>query len=75
MELPWLKNKPKNQGGGSSIERDPDGGASLDRLVGMVSDEAFAAIQTKNRVGFREALRALVDVVRQQDEAEDDNGS
>jgi len=71
MELPWLKNKNKNQGGGSSIERYPDEGTSTDRLIDMVADELLAALQARDRAGFREALHAFVSVIQEEDEAQD----
>ncbi len=72
MELPFLKNKRKNQGGGGpvEVERVSDGG-SQDRLVGIVADEILSALQTRDRAGFREAFRAFVHIIQEQDEAED----
>lgn len=75
MEIPFLKNKTKNQGGGGpSIERTaaPTHEDSMgDDLMDQVADELLHAIETKNKKALRDALTALVLHIQDEDEKQD----
>lgn len=73
MELPWLKNK-RNQGGGGPTDikiRTPDDGGAVD-LMDQVVDELWEALSKKDKAMFREALRALVLDIQDEDKRQDE---
>jgi hypothetical protein len=76
MELPWLKNKTKHQGGGGPTvvkRRPPDGGGTLESdLMDQVVDELFQAIEKKDKALLREALKALVLHIQDEDAEQDE---
>ena len=77
MELPFLKNKSKNQGGGGPIERTAspthDTEGQMDEtLIDHVADEFFQAVETKNKKLLKEALAALISYIQEQDEIQDE---
>lgn len=60
MELPFLKNKKKNQGGGSSAEVErPSDDSNPEKLKGMITDELMDSFHKKDHRGFISALRAF----------------
>lgn len=69
MELPWLKNKNKYAGGGG-VERDSDE-SNPNKLIEAVAEELLSAWDRKDRSGFREALRAFVLMIKDQDRIQD----
>jgi hypothetical protein len=75
MELPWLKNKKNQGGGGPTVTkvRAPDDGGSMD-LMDSVVDEFWQAIETKDKALFKEALKALVLNIQDQDQSQDESG-
>lgn len=70
MELPFLKNKKKNQGGGGPTIREPDS-SSDSKLLSHVAGELLSSFEKRDRAGFKSALRALISLIRTQDEATD----
>lgn len=77
MELPFLKNK-KNQGGGGPYEvaRKSDDNLRADNqmendLMDQVADELLQAIETKNKTMLRDALKALVLHIQDEDAEQD----
>lgn len=66
-ELPFLKNKNKNQGGGGPVERKPDS-FSGDHLLGLISEEFLSALEKKDRQGLIQSLRAFVLHVKDEDQ-------
>lgn len=74
MELPWLKNKSKNQGGGGPTTvkmRPSDDGGAVD-LMDSVVDEFWQAIEKKDKALFKDALRALVLQIQDEDKLQDE---
>lgn len=74
MEIPFLKNKNKNSGGGSAIERTaaPTREANMDKdLMSQVWDELIQAIETKNKQMGMDALTALVLHIQDMDQQQD----
>ncbi len=76
MELPFLKNKKKNQGGGIAIEREASPTHDSDRnmddaLLDQVAEEFLKAIETKDKSLLREALGALVLHIQDEDREQD----
>lgn len=72
MELPFLKNKSNNQGGGGPAVklRAPDDGGAVD-LMDSVVDEFWQAIEKKDKALFKDALRALVLHIQDEDKSQD----
>lgn len=62
MELPFLKNK-KNQGGGGPTVRESE---SPDLMSGVL-DELIQAIETKDKALLIDALRAVILHVQDED--------
>lgn len=60
MELPFLKNK-KNQGGGGPavIEHTPDS-LTGDHMLRLIADELHTHMTKRNHAGALESLRAFV---------------
>ena len=73
MELPFLKNKQKNQGGtGPVVKADPTQENSMDDdLLSQVWDELLHAFETKNKTMGMDALTALVHYIQDQDQKQD----
>lgn len=73
-DLPFLKNKNKKQraGGGSSptIERTPDQ-TSDESLKAHIGSELMDAMSRKDITALRSALEALVHMIQDQDEVQD----
>lgn len=66
MELPFLKNK-KNQGGGGPLAeqtRTPDDGTDM---LGAVASEMLDAYSRKDKAALRAALRAFVQLIKDED--------
>jgi len=77
MELPWLRGKA-NQGGGGPTQKQRasnDGGTSEGDLLDQVTDELLQAIETKNKALLRDALKALVLQIQDDDAAQDSGAS
>lgn len=76
MEIPFLKNKNKNAGGGAPIERvaapTHENDMSNDDMMDHVASEFIQAIETKNHKLLREALSALVAHIQSEDEQQDE---
>ena len=65
MELPFLKKK--NQGGGGPpIEITREGNSDA-KLLEMVADELIEAFHAKNKASLLEALRAFIQLIKDQD--------
>lgn len=74
MELPFLHNK-KNQGGGGPTEKmraSNDGSTSDDSLMDQVADEFLQAIEKKDKGLLRDALKALVLHIQDEDQEQDE---
>lgn len=66
MEIPFLKNK-KNQGGSTpamEVTREPDT-YNPNELSDSVCDELFLALEKKDKQMFKEALRALLPLLNE----------
>lgn len=77
MELPWLKNKTKGMGGAMApvmaASTHPDAEGSMDdSLIDHVSGEFLEAIEKKDKRLLREALRALIQYLQDEDEKQDE---
>lgn len=70
MEIPYLKKKNKQGGGGPPIERVSDS-THPDKLISMVAEEMLEAFEKKDRAGFMAALRAFVLMIQDEDEEQD----
>lgn len=73
MELPFLQSK-KNQGGGDPTTkmRASSDGSTLDSdLMDQVADEFLQAIEKKDKALLRDALKALVLQIQDDDKNED----
>lgn len=72
MELPFLKNRRNQGGGGPAVEltRQPDDGGSVD-LLDHVIDELWDAMARKDKAAFKEAMRAFMRGLQEEDEAQD----
>jgi hypothetical protein len=69
MEIPFLKNKSKNMGGGSIEVQRPSDKSNTQTLLEHIADELIEAINKKDIKSFREALKALVlTITEDQDE-------
>lgn len=66
MELPFLKNKNRNQGGGGPIEVTRDG-SSDSKLLESITTEFLTAIEKKDRASLKEALRAFMLLMKSED--------
>lgn len=66
MEIPFLKNKQNNSGGGV-IEKN----VGDDALIDSVAQELMQAIEKKDVKGFRSALEALVLHIQDMDKEQD----
>lgn len=67
MELPFLKNK-KNQGGGGpsvEVERQPDSSSS-GKFLEMAYDELHDAYHRGDSASFLNGLRAFVQMLKEQ---------
>lgn len=64
MELPFLKNKQKNQGGGGPVD------AGSGDLIGHVLDELLQAFDTKDKALLLDALRAVIQHVQSEGDDE-----
>ncbi len=62
MELPFLQNQKKMQGGGGPSERPR-------HLIDHVVDELHTAWEKKDRARFRDALGAFVRMAKGEDDA------
>lgn len=74
MELPFLKNKKQDGGGGSAIERKAstkDDGMDDSEMMGHVWDELVSAFEKKDRKLGMDALTALVLYIQDQDKKQD----
>jgi hypothetical protein len=70
MELPFLKNRA-NAGGGGPTEKlraSDDGSTSGSDLMDQVADEFLQAIEKKDKGLLRDALKALVLHINDEDE-------
>lgn len=73
MELPFLKNRRNQQGGGGpplEITRQSDDGGSVD-LLDHVIDELWEATSRKDKAAFKEAMRALISGLQEEDARQD----
>lgn len=66
-DLPFLKNKNKKRDGATIIGPQEDGSD----LLHKVTDELIEAIDKKDLKSTREALRALVLIIKEEDRAAD----
>jgi hypothetical protein len=69
-ELPYLKKK-MGGGGPAVISRAPDDGADDESLLNSVASELLDAIEKKNIKGLRDALKALVLHIQDEDKEQD----
>lgn len=67
MEIPFLKNK-NNQCGGGSIEREADGSTSMLRHI---TKEFLSAVHTKDEAGLEDALKAFILTIKDEDQMGD----
>ena len=72
MEIPFLKNKRNEGGGGSTthIKRTSDTTQPQVLLEG-IADELLQAIEKKDFGGIKSALRAFISMINEQDTAQD----
>lgn len=67
-DLPFLKKKNKNRDATVVIDHDPDGVTNLDHHV---TDELIEAIHKKDFKSIKEALKALVLIMQDEDKDQD----
>ena len=75
MELPYLKNKNKDGGGGPTMVKHADTTGdtmSDDELMDHVAQEMIDAIGKKDVKSFRAALHALVNHIQDMDKMQDE---
>lgn len=70
MELPFLKNKKNQGGGGPAVSRDPDESNDSD-LMDQVMDELFSAFEKKDKALALDALRAIILHVQDEDQTQE----
>lgn len=71
MEIPFLKNKNKNQGGGVMQVSGPSDNSSDDALLDSIGQEFLDAISRKDIKALRAALEALITMIQDQDKEQD----
>lgn len=65
-ELPFLKNKNKNSGGGGPIKRDSES-ASPAKLIDSAASEFLDALIKRDRASVIQSLRAFVMMAQSED--------
>lgn len=70
MELPFLKNKNKQAGGAGVVERKSES-KSNEQMLEMVAGEMLDAYDRKDTVAMRQAIKAFVLMINDEDEAQD----
>ncbi len=68
MELPFLKNKQNQGGGGPDVEKTRESDKTSDEaLMESIGQELLDAISRKDIGGIRSALEALVSMIKGQE--------
>ena len=68
-ELPFLKNKKRQDGGTGMVDVKIEPGPG--HILNVVADELMDAFHRKDHRAFMEALRAFINLIQTEDEEQD----